>query len=95
MLPPGSPPSWSSTGGMSRNAYGGPPTASIVSTSVCQVTDASVVASLTGPLLSWISSIAITSGDWRWSTIRSASSAHFGGASLGSRFSTLNVATVM
>ena len=61
--------------------------------SSARVWSASVVPSLVGPLLSWISSSATMSGDLRLLTMSPASSANFASASPGSRFSTLKVAT--
>ena len=74
-------------GSILPNSYSGPPAARIAAISVFQVTSVRHGGVGRAPSLSWISSIARTSGERRWFTIRSAWRANE--PSLGSRFSTL------
>ena len=80
MLPPGAPPSWSSTGSICRYWYAGPPAAWMAATRRVQL----VVASTTGlpvppvtPSLSCTSSIPITSGARRFVTMSDARWSYF------------------
>lgn len=78
---------------MERHAYRGPPAATIASMNLPTVTSAATTPSFLAPSLSWTSSIATMSGDARWSTMPAASLSNLLCGSVGSRFSTLYVAT--
>ena len=94
MLPPGAPPSWSSTGSIWRNWYVGPPAPWIAAIRSWKVCVADVTAEFVVPSLSWISWTPTMSGARRLFTISDASRANFAGVSFGERFSTLKLATV-
>ena len=93
MLPPGWPPSSSSTGSISRHCTRGPPAATMAAVSLLSVWSAATVPSSVAPLLSWISSSATMSGDRRLVTTPCGERGELGCGSAGARFSTLYVAT--
>src|SRR6266516_6033245 len=93
MLPPGCPPSLSLTGSISRHSYCGPPAANIACVSLVSVWSAATTPLSVAPVLSWISSTAMTSGFFRLSTTPAARRWYLVSPSPGARFSTLYVAT--